>query len=235
MPVLRDVAVDIGMDEILRREGAGGRGEIKPRIMEVLREVLGEVDSSSPIEPLVAYEQYGIDAMSATGVLLQGDGEIAGSLLPTLFPDADGLVVMVCTIGPALESRSREYFKRGEQMRGFLLDGIGSAAVDVLGREACRRIMDLMSARGMTASSPVNPGMPGLPLSEQARFLELARAQRIGVSLTSGGMLVPLKSLSMVIGIGANMPQWTPEHVCARCFLRENCPHRLPTVPGSGD
>ncbi|MDD3718135.1 MAG: hypothetical protein PHP28_05665 [Actinomycetota bacterium] len=227
MPVIKDISIEIGMEEVLRREGIDAGKDMRPRIKEALDEALEEAGSSGLIEPVAAYESYRSTGMSEAGVRLEGGGEITGSLIPEVFPGADGLVAMVCTIGQGLEDRVREHFENGEQMRGLMLDGIGSAAVDVLSIEACHRVMQSLSARGAAVSSPVNPGMPGLPLTEQAHILELARAGEIGVSLTSGGMLVPRKSASMVIGVGENMPRWTQEQVCAKCFLRKNCLYRV--------
>jgi len=109
----------------------------------------------------------------------------------------------------------------------MLLDGIGSAATDTLAQEACKIIADEASSRGQQVSSPVNPGMPGLPLTEQWNLLELASASEIGVILTSSGIMVPRKSTSMVMGIGPQMKTWTRAEVCAHCSLRKTCPYRI--------
>jgi len=47
------------------------------------------------------------------------------------------------------------------------------------------------------------------------------------VSLTASGVLVPSKSVSVVIGIGAQMTRWTQAEVCARCSLRETCHYKI--------
>ncbi|MCK4863676.1 MAG: hypothetical protein KAS25_05225, partial [Dehalococcoidales bacterium] len=111
--------------------------------------------------------------------------------------------------------------------RAMLLDGIGSAAVDILVQEACRFFSGEASKRGLQASSPVNPGMPGLPITEQQNLLELAHAGDIGVSLTSSGVMVPRKSTSMIIATGPVMKTWTQAEICARCNLRETCPYTV--------
>jgi len=105
----------------------------------------------------------------------------------------------------------------------MLLDGIGSAAVDILAQESCHLIAHKAAELGLQAGSPVNPGMPGLPITEQQNILDLAHADKIDVSLTSSGIMVPRKSTSVVIAIGNNMDTWTQEEVCARCNLRETC------------
>jgi hypothetical protein len=66
-----------------------------------------------------------------------------------------------------------------------------------------------------------------LPLTEQWNLFGLVNTQEIGVSLTSSGIMVPRKSVSMVIGIGPQMATWTQVEVCARCSLRKTCPYRI--------
>jgi len=109
----------------------------------------------------------------------------------------------------------------------MILDGIGSTAVDMLALEVLRRLASEASSRGYEISSPVNPGMPGFPLTEQWNLLELVNADEIGVRLTASGVLVPRKSSSMVIGIGPKMTRWTQAEVCARCSLRESCHYKV--------
>jgi hypothetical protein len=69
--------------------------------------------------------------------------------------------------------------------------------------------------------------MPGFPMTEQWNLLELAPASEIGVSLSSSGVLIPRKSVAMVIGIGPNMTRWTQAEVCARCSLNKTCPYKI--------
>ncbi len=227
MPVIRDIHLSLENNEVLRREEFREFSEVRPKIQSLILELMAGVKESHLLEPAIAYEFYPVTGMSHSQVSLEGDKAVHGSLLPSIFPEAKELVALVCTIGPGLEKQVTAYSKGGEALRGMLLDGIGSAAVDMLNQEACRLIAGEASSRGYQASSPVNPGMPGLPITEQWNLLELANTREIGVSLTSSGVMVPRKSTSMVIGIGPQMKTWTQAEVCARCNLRETCRHRI--------
>jgi len=227
MPVIRDIPLSLKTREVLRREGFRGHSKIRPKIKNLILELLANVESAHLLEPAVAYKYYKVTRMSPSQVSLEGDKAIQGPLLHTIFPEAKELAVVVCTIGPKLEKQATDYFSKGEPLRGMLLDGIGSAAVDMLVPEACRRIASESSPRGHQTSSPVSPGWPGLPLTEQWNLFELVNTQEIGVSLTASGIMVPRKSVSMVIGIGPQMATWTQAEVCARCNLRKTCPYRI--------
>ena len=108
-----------------------------------------------------------ITEMSHQQLSLEGKLVVQGPLLPSLLPEAKELAVVVSTIGPRLEKQVTDYTNQGEPLRGMLLDGIGSAAVDSLTQEVCKLIAGEALSRGYQASSPVSPGMPGLPITEQ--------------------------------------------------------------------
>jgi len=227
MPVIRDIPLRLKTSEVLRRQGLGGGAKVRPEIKLLIRELLASLKKARLLEPAVAYEFYKVDSMNGSQISLEGDKAIHGPLLPAIFPEAKELAVLLCTIGPRLEGQAADYFNQGEPLRGTLLDGIGSAAVDSLTEEVCKFIAEEASSRGYEASSPISPGMPGLPITEQWQLLKLVPAGEIGVSLTSSGIMVPRKSVSMVMGIGPKMAKWTRAEVCARCSLRETCHYKV--------
>jgi hypothetical protein len=227
MPVIRDIPLSLKIREVLRREGLGGGAKVRPEIKDLILELLASVKKAHLLEPAAAYEYYAVSGMNGSQISLEGNKAIHGPLLPAIFPEAKELAAMVITIGGKLEKEVTNYSKSGEVLRGMLLDGIGSAAVDTLALEVLRLIAAEVSPRGYEISSPVNPGMPGFPMTEQWNLLELVNIREIGVSLTPSGILVPRKSVSMVIGIGPKMTRWTQAEVCARCSLRETCHYRI--------
>jgi hypothetical protein len=213
--------------EVLRRVGFQRYSKIRPEIRSLVFELIAGVKKAHLLEPAIAYETRPIIKKSTNQLSLEGNFVLRGSLLPSLLPEAKELVSAVCTIGPKLEKRATDYFNSKEPLRGVLLDGIGSAAVDSLTEEVCKLIIAEASSRGYQASSPISPGMLGFPITEQWQLLNMVPAREIGVRLTSSGIMVPRKSASMVIGIGQQVKTWTRAEVCARCSLRNTCPYRI--------
>jgi len=227
MPVIRDISLRLKTREVLRRQGLGRGAKVRPEIEILIRELLTSVKTAHLLEPAVAYEYYTISSMNGSHTSLADNKAIHAPLLPAIFPEAKELVVLFCTIGPRLEKQVTEYSKSDEALRGMILDGIGSTAVDMMALEVFRRLASEVSPRGYEISSPVNPGMPGFPLTEQWNLLGLVNADEIGVNLTASGVLVPRKSTSMVMGIGPKMTKWTQAEVCDRCSLRETCHYKV--------
>jgi hypothetical protein len=227
MPAVRDIPLSLKTAEVLRRQGLRKGARVRSEIRLLIREVLSSLEKSRLLEPTAAYEYYAVRSMSGSQISLEGDEAIHGQLLPAIFPEAKEIAPVVVTIGPKLEKQVTDYSRGGETLRGMILDGIGSAAVDSLAREVLRLIGSEVSCRGYQISSPVSPGMPGFPLTEQWNLLGLVNADEIGVRLTASGVLVPRKSTSMVVGVGPQMTKWTQAEVCTRCSLRQTCHYRV--------
>ena len=225
MPVINNFPIKLKKQEVLRRQGFGGGGKARPEIVNLTEELLESVATGQLLEPRAAYEINPITEINPDSVRLGGGETVKGSLIPDLFPESVELAIMVCTIGSRLEEQVTTYTKEREALRGTLLDGIGSAAVDVLAREVCHSISREVAERGFQAGSPVNPGMPGLPITEQANLLSLAHAEEIGVSLTKSGIMIPRKSTSVIVAIGGQMQSWSQADICRRCNLVQGCPY----------
>jgi hypothetical protein len=227
MPVIRDISLSLKTREVLRRQGLGRGAKVRPEIKILIRELLASLKKARLLEPAAAYEYYTVSSMNGSQISLEGNKAIHGPLIPAIFPEAKEVAVLLCTIGPRLEKQVTDYSKNGATLQGMILDGIGSAAVDKLVSEVFRRLASEVSSRGYEISSPVNPGMPGFPLTEQWNLSGLVNADEIGVGLTTSGVLIPRKSTSMVTGIGPKMTRWTQAEVCARCNIRETCHYKI--------
>jgi len=226
--IIREAQLDLNLDHILRRQGIRGQSS-RPEMVTTTEELLEEIKKLHLLEPVYTYNIYPISEIKDDLIHLKYGAIISGSIFHSVLLKSKELATVVCTISPQLEKRVAEYLKEGEALRGVLLDGIGTAAIDTLILQACKFLRQEALSHGNQASSPLSPGMPGFPISEQRKLLELASAEQIGVSLTSTGMMIPNKSTSAVIGIGPDMPTWTPTEVCAHCSFNKICPYRITT------
>ena len=226
MPVvdIQDIALP-GAD-VIRRQGIPGFEKARPEVVAVITEMVDAVCRENMLKGRISYEIYKVKSAATDSAVLDNGSMLKGKAFK-LLESAGELAVAVCTIGDGLEKTVADYFGRKDMLRGMILDGIGSAAVDSVSQEACRLISERAAASGKQAGSPIGPGMPGFPITEQGALCELAGADKIGVRLLSSGMLVPRKSVSMAIGIGSGMKTWTQEQVCAHCPTNRTCTHRV--------
>jgi cobalamin-dependent methionine synthase I len=227
MPIVSNIKLNFNMEQVLRRQGIMQHYKPRPQIMGILHELMDTVNKSHLLKPEIVYKIHSITDMVQNRIYLSGNESLHSPFLTSTITSAKEIAVIVCTIGPKLEEKAAQFFHQDEPLRGLLLDGIGSAAVDSLSREACQILAKDASTRGYQTSSPISPGMFGLPISEQQHLFELVPAEEIGVHLTPAQIMVPCKSVSMVIGIGPEMATWTKAEVCRRCKLKKNCRYKV--------
>jgi hypothetical protein len=224
--IIRDIHLNLETRQVLRREGIRKYGSVKPEIIALIDELLVGIKDDCLLEPAIAYKIYPVtdidqERLSVANIALHSP------LFASVLPNAEKLAVILCTIGSKLENKVTKYLSKGEPLRGMLLDGMGSTAVDLLAQEACKLISRIALSHGHQASSPISPGMSGFPITEQRQLFQLVPSAQIGVNLSTSGVMVPLKSVSMVVGIGKGMVVRTQAEVCASCNLNRTCHYRV--------
>lgn len=232
MPVLRDVPLEISPVELRRLRTLHGKDGLHPRIRALLPEVLAVAVEQEMLQPAIVWESRRLLEVSGTRVLLGGGSELAHAPAVVEFlGKADELVMAVGSIGPDVDRVTREWFAGGRRVEALVLGEIGALAVGKLGDSIPQTITRWAAGRGFEVSGALSPGGNGVDLSEQRVVVELAQAQRIGVELTSNCMLAPLKSVSMLIGLGQGLPTWTHAQACDLCSSREHCRLRRSDSP----
>jgi hypothetical protein len=155
--------------------------------------------------------------------VLRAGGETLDAL--RLVPESGQLTALaigICTLGPALEQRISALFAERRMSLALALDELGNELLFALSRRVQDRIVIEARQHHLTAAGELRAGDPGLPLAAQTAVHRLAGAGSIGVSVTQGQVLHPLKSMSMVLGIGIDLPpaRWSR---CDDCPSASRC------------
>lgn len=227
MPVLLNIPLEFSTEQLLNRQGFGSTGKVKPAVVQRSKEMLDIVYAEHLLSPSAAYEIYTVAEIKKGSIVLNDGAELNSKLLSSLLKNANALGAAVYTIGKGLEDRVAQYFKDGEAMKALLLDGIGNAFLDSLSQYMCQVMTREAAERGFRAGSPVNPGTPGWPLSDQRILFDLVPAGDAGIVLTQKSMMLPQKTLSTVFGIGEDIPEWSLIEACQRCNMKDTCVYRL--------
>ncbi len=225
MPYILNKTAELDIKNITRRQGMRQYAKARPQIREIIDEVIEMVQRKGIIHGWIAYDLFGVRKIDKYRINVKGI-ELYGRAL-SILSSADEIAVCVCTIGDEIERMVSNLFSNGEALRGLLLDGIGSAAVDSISQQACQVISQIADARGLRSSSPVSPGMTGFDIEEQEKLFKLIQAGEIGVRHLPSGIMYPQKSVTMVIGLGRDMLKLTPEEFCRGCSMNRTCTHRV--------
>ncbi len=227
MPILTEWELLLNIDDVLRAQGANPEVIRQRRPGLVANTEKAITISKSLLHPVVLYEKYPVKRFIherlelISGVPANGKAHLAGELIAQHLAAAQEIIVMVCTIGAELDERVSSLFKI-DPVTAVALDGVGSAAVELLAIQACNSFEAQALEQGMKTSMPLNPGMVGWPVEEgQPQIFTLLDSEQIQVSLTDSCMMVPNKSLSMVLGLGDKVS--TAGSSCDYCSLNGVC------------
>ena len=123
--------------------------------------------------------------------------------LAAYVPGTETIVLGLCTVGQAFEDRVADLFNE-DPVSAVVLDEIGTRWVNELGRELHQYIRTAAREAGKQASPSYRPGIGRWSLDLQNQILSCLPAGEIGVGL-SNGMLIPQKSISMIIAVGTKL------------------------------
>ncbi len=218
MPILRDIPIVLNPEAVVAA----------PR-PELLRAAEAAIALGQTLwQPMALYDRFELRAVEGERVALAYPSGAEAIL--QVGPHADLLIpavqvlVSVMTIGPALERRVHELQAAGQGLQSYLLDNVGVLALGAVG-EAIRCLAEeAAAAQGWGVSPALSPGsLVGWPVQGQRELCALLPLAEIGVHLNEYCVLVPHKSVSVLIGLG---PGYQARHVgslCRYCALQDTC------------
>lgn len=227
-----DWTLDLDADKVLAAQGADPAAIRRrhPALVEAAERALAE--GPGLIAPAARHRILPVTRRDEAGMHLPGGGCIRGASIERQLCDADEVAVAVCTIGGALEQRVSTLLD-DDPVLALAVDGLGTAAVDALATAVCGQVAAGAASRGLKATVPFSPGMMGWPLADgQDQVFSLIDAGGIGVALTPSRLMLPRKSVSMVIGLGPRVV--TGQRSCGLCDMKNTCRYRTDRDQGSG-
>lgn len=222
MPILRDFPFVFDPEAALAHLGRDPSTlRARPQARRLYEAALTE--ARELLRPAIAYALWPV-LRAEPGRLIVADGQALESpVVASLFGGAPEVVLMVYTIGPLLEEAVAQHHQAGDYPASYALDGLGSLAVNEVGRIGYGHIEEIAVGRGVRASIPLNPGTSHWPISGQRVIVDLVPAAEIGVEALPSGLLRPFKSISFAVALGSDVI--TPEmgSSCDYCETRDLC------------
>lgn len=224
MELLRSFTLNLTVEQMLVQQGRGrSAGPASPEMLRLYGEAIAKAKELA--EPQALYDLFDVQVVRDDALVLANGHALRSNLVVTQLARARQIAVAVCTIGPRLETEASRLFAQGQGAMGFLYDSAGSLAVSHVARALVQHVQELAASRGQKASFPISPGSADCTLEDQKVVFDLLPAERIGVHLTESLLMVPLKSVSLLIGIGDDLPTAHDLAQCHFCARRDTCPH----------
>ncbi len=228
-----ETRLTLAREEVLHFLGYPAGREPHPRIAEALADCLAEARAL-------------VRGRGVWTALATDEAEDVG-LEPI---PASGLVIGLATAGAAIVEAASARMARGDATGALLIDACGSAAAE----EAADRLSATIVAslggvtgepdpfpgspanpgpeRAAAISCRISPGYGGWPLASQPAIFARLPHRKIGLRLEPSLLMVPRKSISFAMWLGADARPLSGLAGCARCGL-ETCRYRRrePALP----
>lgn len=195
-----DIPLDRG--EIYRTMGYGDHLP-DAEISEQVERTLGEI--AAIYQPAWGYEIVPAEAVAESYVSAQGQKIATGRIISSFLRGSRFFALFVATAGAGFDQWMSGIRAGGDILSEFTGDAIGSEIAEAAARHMAAELAKEAGARGLRISNSYSPGYCGWNIREQRTLFSLLPASPCGITLTESCLMLPIKSVSGIIGIGPDM------------------------------
>jgi cobalamin-dependent methionine synthase I len=105
----------------------------------------------------------------------------------------------------------------GEMLKGYLIDKVASELVEQLADKTELHLENELKEIKLNATNRYSPGYCGWSVADQQNLFSLLPNKFCGISVNSDSMMMPIKSVSAVIGVGKSVVKNNYE--CSICDI----------------
>ncbi len=185
----------------------------------------GIVRCETMLTPQYIWQAYGLIApvdrsgcyrVADTTLVFEGDDIFA------YLAGADGVVLLAATLGAESE-RTLQILGRTDALDQLIYDAACNDLIEWCADEVCAEIARDAAEHGRMCAQRYSPGYGDFDLAIQPRFLEVLQTpKRLGLTISDGGLLIPTKSITAMIGLFSGAPNHA-KLGCETCNLRDTC------------
>lgn len=127
--------------------------------------------------------------------------------------------LFACSIGKGLELWSSQLMKEGEPVLSFMVDAVASVTVEAIANSLHEHIGMKMKEMNLYITNRYSPGYCNWSVAEQHLLFSFFPQNFCGIKLTDSALMLPVKSISGIIGVGAEVRY--QEYLCDRCGVKD--------------
>ena len=131
----------------------------------------------------------------------QPDFEMGNIILRQL-RGSEAFALFVCTSGLEFEAYQQRLKEQGDMVRVFIADALGSVIAEKCADQMEKALQESIDKLGWMHTNRFSPGYCGWHVSQQQLLFPLFQGHTCGVKLTDSSLMIPIKSVSGIIGLG---------------------------------
>ena len=132
---------------------------------------------------------------------------------------AEAYTLFICTCGREYESYQQRLKEDGDMVRVFIADALGSVIAEKCADQMERHLQESIDKLGWHHTNRFSPGYCGWHVSQQQRLFPLFDSHTCGVTLTDSSLMMPIKSVSGIIGLGSQVRRL--DYTCGLCDFKQ--------------
>jgi hypothetical protein len=176
------------------------------------------------VQPMAIWQEVNVLGVAEQEVFLENGPTLRGSLLPRVLGSAESVILFAMTVGSTIDQRVKNYSDQGQTLEAFILDSVGSAIMVKVANSAISEITETYKTKHLGTTFSLGPGHSYWKGLEDVRtIISFLKGEQIGITLTDSNLMLPKKSIAMVMGIGSNLPDFSGKTHCDFCHLKVNC------------
>lgn len=204
--------------EVLRY--AGYRGQVlSDQMQRTVDQVIAQTEQL--VRPRLVYRLFTLEKSEKTYYLKEAQFPLKGEKINTHLDGCSKAILIAATLGEEMDRKIRAS-QVVSPSEALLYDSCASEMIERVCDLGEERIALLEHLNKNLFTTRFSPGYGDFPLNEQKAFLQiLDTSRRIGLFVSTGDVLMPMKSITAIIGIGCkNQKKQSP---CAVCEKRKDC------------
>lgn len=127
--------------------------------------------------------------------------------------------LFICTSGVEYEAYQQRLKEQGDMVRVFIADALGSVIAERCADQMEQHLQESINKLGWRHTNRFSPGYCGWHVSQQQRLFPLFEGKTCGVTLTDSSLMVPIKSVSGIIGLGKEVRKL--DYTCGLCDFKQ--------------
>jgi hypothetical protein len=143
-----------------------------------------------------------------------------GRIIERQLRGAEAYALFVCTAGTAFEQYQQRLKTDGDMVRVFIADALGSVIAEKCADQMEMLLQTSIDKLGWHHTNRFSPGYCGWHVSQQQLLFPLFDGHTCGVRLTDSSLMLPIKSVSGIIGLGKEVRRL--DYTCGLCNF-EKC------------
>ena len=142
-----------------------------------------------------------------------------GKIILRQLRGSEAYAFFICTSGVEFEASQQRLQQQGDMVRVFIADALGSVIAEHCADRMEESLQESIDKLGWHHTNRFSPGYCGWHVSQQQLLFPLFQGQTCGVQLTDSSLMLPIKSVSGIIGLGKEVRKL--DYTCGLCDFKQ--------------